>query len=132
MLPQGFAKEIPTPYSLFDDDSFPRFLQALCCGKPRANILMTEQETSHLLERMTIVGDLEAASFVPWIRRHAAKLGLSHTISHTSSMRIELEVAGPEELIDMMEMGCSLGPIDVWVERIERTALSAKRPSAGL
>jgi hypothetical protein len=47
-------------------------------------------------------------------------------------MRIELEVAGPVELIDMMEMGCSLGPIDVWVERIERTALSAKRPSAGL
>lgn len=41
-------------------------------------------------------------------------------------MRIELEVAGPVELIDMMEMGCSLGPIDVWVERIERTALSAK------
>lgn len=62
---------------------------------------MTEQGTSHPLERMTIVGDLEAASFVPWIRRHAAKLGLSHTISHTSSQRVELEVAGPEELIDM-------------------------------
>ena len=25
------------------------------------------------------------------------------------------------ELIDMMEMGCSLGPIDVWVEAIDRT-----------
>ncbi|NKL20267.1 acylphosphatase [Rhizobium leguminosarum] len=85
------------------------------------------QETSHLLERMTIVGDLEAASFVPWIRRHAAKLGLSHTISHMSSMRIELEVSGPEELIDMMEMGCSLGPIDVWVVRIDRAAISGER-----
>ncbi|UFW97921.1 acylphosphatase (plasmid) [Rhizobium ruizarguesonis] len=129
MLPQGFAKEIPTPYSLFDYDPFPQFLQALWCRKARASM---RQDTSYLLERMTIVGDLEVASFVPWIRRHAAKLGLSHTISHTSSMRIELEVAGPVELIDMMEMGCSLGPIDVWVERIERTALSAKRPSAGL
>ncbi|GGD72546.1 acylphosphatase [Rhizobium anhuiense] len=88
---------------------------------------MTGQDTSHLLERMTIVGDLEAASFVPWIRRHAAKLGLSHTISHTSPMRIELEVAGPEELIDMMEMGCSLGPIDVWVEGIERTTIIGER-----
>jgi hypothetical protein len=24
------------------------------------------------------------------------------------------------ELIDMMEVGCSLGPIDVWVETIDR------------
>ncbi|MEF3133923.1 acylphosphatase [Rhizobium sp. 268] len=80
------------------------------------------QNTSHLQERMTIVGDLKAASFIPWIRRHAAKLGLSHTISHASSMRIELELSGPEDLIDMMEVGCSLGPIDVWVECIERTA----------
>ncbi|MBP2447726.1 acylphosphatase [Rhizobium leguminosarum] len=84
------------------------------------------QDTSHLHERMTIVGDLKAASFVPWIRRHAAKLGLSHSISHTSSMRIELELSGPEDLIDMMEVGCSLGPIDVWVESIERTAIIAE------
>ncbi|MBP1843392.1 hypothetical protein J2046_001646 [Rhizobium petrolearium] len=73
-----------------------------------------------LRERMTILGDLDASSFVPWIRRHAAKLGLSQDIAHTGPDRIELEVTGPEELIDMMEMGCSLGPIDVWVDTIER------------
>ncbi|WP_349435022.1 acylphosphatase [Pararhizobium sp. A13] len=84
---------------------------------------MTEQHQSHFRERMTILGDLDAASFVPWIQRHAAKLGLSQAISHTSPARIELEIAGPEELIDMMEMGCSLGPIDVWVETIERTPI---------
>ncbi len=72
---------------------------------------------------MTILGDLKAASFVPWIERHAAKLGLSQAISHTSVDRIELDVAGPEELIDMMEVGCSLGPIDVWVETILRTPI---------
>lgn len=81
---------------------------------------MTAQHQSHFRERMTILGDLDAACFVPWIQRHAAKLGLSQAISHASSARIELELAGPEELIDMMEMGCSLGPIDVWVETIER------------
>ena len=95
--------------------------------KARARILMAGQDTSHLLERFTIVGDLEAACFVPWIRRHAAKLGLSPTIAYTSSRRIEIEVAGPEELMDMMEMGCSLGPIEVWVERIVRTAISGER-----
>lgn len=79
MLPQGFAKEIPTPYSLFDDDPFPQFLQALWCRKARASM---RQDTSYLLERMTIVGDLEVASFVPWIRRHAAKRAFAHHISY--------------------------------------------------
>ncbi|WP_087149133.1 acylphosphatase [Pararhizobium antarcticum] len=82
------------------------------------------EEAVELRERMTILGDLEGASFVPWIRRHAAKLGLDHVICHASAARIELEIAGPEELLDMMEMGCSLGPIDVWVERIERSAIT--------
>ncbi|AUX77961.1 MULTISPECIES: acylphosphatase [Sinorhizobium] len=82
---------------------------------------MTERHQSHSRERMTILGDLDAVSFVPWIWRHAAKLGLSQSISHTSPNRIELEVAGPVDLIDMMEIGCSLGPFDVRVETIHRT-----------
>ena len=41
-------------------------------------------------------------------------------VAHTGADRIELELSGPVELIDMMEMGCSLGPIDVWVETIDR------------
>lgn len=87
---------------------------------------MTERHNGHFQERMTILGDVDAVSFLPWIRRHAAKLGLSQAVSHASAGRIELEVEGPEELIDMMEMGCSLGPIDVWVEAIERSPLNVK------
>ena len=82
--------------------------------------LMTDRRQNHFDERMTIRGDLEPASFVPWINRHAAKLGLVQNIAHTSSDRIELELSGSVELIDMMEMGCSLGPIEVWVETIDR------------
>jgi hypothetical protein len=37
---------------------------------------------------------------------------------------IELEISGAPELIDMMEMGCSLGPIDVWVETIDRAPVA--------
>ena len=85
--------------------------------------MRTEQQI--LRERMTISGELEPKTFLPWIRRHAAKLGLSQAISHSGPDRIELELSGPEELIDMMEMGCSLGPIDVWVETIERQPLEA-------
>lgn len=78
---------------------------------------------------MTILGDLNAASFVPWIRRHANKLGLAQTFFHSDAARIELEVTGPVELIDMLEMGCSLGPIDVWVEEIQRRVMNGPETS---
>ncbi|MBX4956764.1 acylphosphatase [Rhizobium lentis] len=81
---------------------------------------MTRSRQSELRERITILGDVNSASFVPWIRRHADKLGLSQDFLYAGAERIELEVAGPVELIDMLEMGCSLGPIDVWVDEIQR------------
>ncbi|TIS64320.1 MAG: acylphosphatase [Mesorhizobium sp.] len=84
---------------------------------------MSEHNQRSSRERMTILGDVEAASFLPWIERHAAKLGLAQAICVAGPDRIELDVAGPAELIDMMEMGCSLGPIDVWVEAIHRTPI---------
>ena len=36
---------------------------------------------------------------------------------------IDVDVSGAPELLDMMEVGCLLGPIDVWVETIDRRAL---------
>ena len=78
---------------------------------------------SEFRERMTILGDLNTTSFIPWIQRYADKLGLSQTFFHSDAGRIELEVTGPSELIDMLEMGCSLGPIDVWVDRIQRRVM---------
>lgn len=84
-------------------------------------------ESNQVRERMTIFGELDATSFVPWIHRHAAKLGIYQAISHADATKIELELFGPPELIDMMEMGCSLGPIDVWVDTIERKSLKDKK-----
>jgi len=86
---------------------------------------MTGEYPNALQQRMIIRGDhLDARSFVPWIQRHAAKLGLVQKIAYTSPDRIEIELAGAVELIDMMEMGCSLGPIDVWVETIDRLPIA--------
>ena len=83
----------------------------------------TSDTTADHTERMTLTGDVGAASFVPWIGRHAARLGLSQTIAHAGADRIEIELSGPPELIDAMELGCSLGPIDVWVETIGRETI---------
>ena len=77
-----------------------------------------------LREPVTILGNINSASFLPWIQRHASKLGLSQTFVHSDADRIELEVTGPVELIDMLEIGCSLGPIDVWVEEIQRRVVN--------
>lgn len=84
---------------------------------------MSDVKQNQSTERMTISGDLVPDAFLPWIDRHAAKLGLSRTVFSVSEEKIELDLSGPEELIDMMEMGCSLGPIEVWVEAIERHVL---------
>ncbi|WP_188909252.1 acylphosphatase [Aureimonas endophytica] len=72
---------------------------------------------------MTITGDLAVEAFLPWIDRHAAKLGLSPTVVRAVSDRIELDLSGPSELLDMLEIGCWLGPIDAMVEGIERRPL---------
>lgn len=73
-------------------------------------------------EQMIIEGRLEGGTFLPWIERHARKLGLVQTVRHADHARIALDLCGPAELIDAMEMGCLLGPIDVWVEGIARSA----------
>ena len=85
---------------------------------------MPDEADILLRERMTIRGALDADSFLPWIRRHAAKLGLSQDIVHSGPDRIEVDLAGAPELIDMMEVGCLLGPIHVWVETIDRRCVS--------
>ena len=71
-------------------------------------------------ERLTIHGCLGADSFLPWILRHAARLGLDVKICHADAGRVDIDLGGPADLIDAMEMGCLLGPIDAWVETIDR------------
>lgn len=71
-------------------------------------------------ERLTIRGHLGADSFLPWIARHAARLGLDGEMRHADAERVDIDLCGPADLIDAMEMGCLLGPIDVWVETIDR------------
>ncbi|SIR11310.1 hypothetical protein SAMN05880590_1125 [Rhizobium sp. RU35A] len=72
-------------------------------------------------ERMVIDGALDSAALLPWVERHARKLGLEQTVRQADATRLILELTGPEELIDAMEIGCLLGPIDVWVDAIERS-----------
>jgi acylphosphatase len=84
-------------------------------------------KASNALEQMVLCGEFSAGSFVPWIEAYARKLGLTGIIHKAGPDRIELQLEGPPELVDAMEVGCLLGPIDIWVEKIERTA-DAQQP----
>lgn len=75
------------------------------------------------VEQFIISGDLAADSFLPWIVRHMQRLGLSGAPLRHTNGQVEIILSGPLDLIDAMELGVSLGPIDVWVEAIERHRL---------
>lgn len=79
-------------------------------------------------ERLTIRGSLDADSLAPWIIRHAARLGLQGDIRHADARQVEVDITGPVDMIDAMEMGCLLGPIDVWVDSIERAPQPVHHP----
>ncbi len=74
--------------------------------------------------RLTILGDLGASTFRPWVDRHMRRLGLTGRVALQSASRMDLDLDGPEDLIDAMELGVSLGPIEAWVESIDRLPLN--------
>ncbi len=75
------------------------------------------------VERFIVEGDLRAESFLPWIVRHLQRLGLQGVPIRCADGHVEITLSGPADLIDAMELGVSLGPIDVWVEAIVRRRL---------
>ncbi len=71
-------------------------------------------------EDFRVLGDVGAAQFAGWITVHAAKLGLTGGILSQSAACVEMRFSGPPDLLDALVLGCSLGPREVWVDRIDR------------
>lgn len=71
-------------------------------------------------ERFTIRGRLGAATLLPWIRRHADRIGVGARFDEATGERLAVMFDGPPDLLDAMEMGCLLGPIEVWIDSIRR------------
>ena len=72
-------------------------------------------------EKLVIRGALASDEFSDWILHRARRLGLQGRLIKVGDDRIEALVAGPADLVDAMEVGCSLGPISVKVDSIERS-----------
>lgn len=73
-----------------------------------------------ITEKLVIHGSLAAEDFPEWIIHRAHRLGLRGGIVRISDQTIEILVVGPSDLVDAMEVGCSLGPISIQVEHIDR------------
>jgi acylphosphatase len=60
-------------------------------------------------------GRFKTESFLEFVRHRAERLALRANIGTVTPNRIEISVAGDEELLDAFELACSLGPIDCLV-----------------
>lgn len=69
---------------------------------------------------LTLRGDLRSDTVIPWIVHRGQLLNLAGWVWRADPGQIELALWGPQDLLDAMEAACSLGPMDVLVETIER------------
>jgi len=102
--------------------------QTLGLAPARASVIMTGWRKRRVVvaaERFIIQGTLGAATFLPWVRRHMGKLGLNGTIDLVGPSQLVLRVDGPPDLMDALELGVSLGPIEAWVDRIDRVPVNS-------
>ena len=88
-------------------------------------------ETPITSELMIFTGNVGAPDFPDWIVHRARRLGLKGWVKNSSGGSIEVLVIGPPDLVDAMELGCSLGPMSVRVETIERRPHSIDRVPNG-
>lgn len=71
-------------------------------------------------ERFILHGRLAPRAFSPWIEGHAARIGVSVRFRFRDAARIDFDAAGEPDLLDALEMGCLLGPQEVWVDAVDR------------
>lgn len=79
----------------------------------------------------TLQGRLQSDGFVDWICHRARVLALTGWVARIDATRVTVVVAGPEALIGAMEMACSLGPVDISVDRIDRRRVDLTDPPNG-
>ena len=69
--------------------------------------------------RFTIIGDVKARAFPPWIERHARKLGVRDLTINCNDRGLDVTGTGAPEMLESLAIACSLGPADVLVDAID-------------
>jgi hypothetical protein len=70
-----------------------------------------------MTQRATFIflGRFRTESFLEFARHRAERLALHTRLGTVRADRIEISVAGADDLVDAFEVACSLGPIDCLV-----------------
>ena len=69
---------------------------------------------------LTLKGDLAAQDAIPWFLHRGQLLSLVGWISRVDAQTITMALSGPPDLLDAMEVACSLGPGNVQVDELIR------------
>lgn len=69
-----------------------------------------------------VFGHVAALDFPDWILHHASKLGLRRVSTTILADCLKVEATGPDEMLNALALGCSLGPATVLVERVDYSA----------
>ncbi len=77
--------------------------------------------------QIVLSGTLFRETLPDWVEHRALKLGLSGWVKWDAAGQLEITVIGHDDLIDALEIACSLGPYDSRIEatRREKTNISS-------
>jgi acylphosphatase len=68
--------------------------------------------------RLIIVGKVEDVGFEEFAALYALRLSLAGRFTQLGGGRLEIELCGPRELIEMFETACWLGPREALVDTV--------------
>jgi len=77
--------------------------------------------------RLIIVGKVEDVGFEEFAALYALRLSLAGRLTQLGGGRLEIELCGPRELIEMFETACWLGPREALVDTV---IISSEAPSS--
>lgn len=87
--------------------------------------MRTHPKIPRMTATILIFGDVQAPDFPAWIERHARKLGLQAVTADTVETGLKVVATGPDEMLQALALGCSLGTASVLVDHVTLTALEA-------
>jgi acylphosphatase len=98
-------------------------------GRPRVRRYARARIGGRTMTQATTViflGQFRPESFIEFVRHRADRLMLRAGVKIARTDRIEVSVAGEEDLVDAFEIACSLGPIDCLVLDYRRAPESCR------
>jgi acylphosphatase len=89
------------------------------------------EDGRHCIASLTIRGRAFDASFLEFVADRARRFSLDGWTARPRADEIRIVAAGPNALIDMLEVACMLGPVEALVDEIVRQDEAAGEVAAG-